>query len=94
MLKWPRRLHLVTKMCKSPILLKKDFEEIAFSNKKKLLKKQKMRLYNAKERPVKFGIIDMRWFYRNRRTFAAFSLRLNQVPNSYYASDFMACLLN
>ena len=35
MLKWPKKLRMVTKMCKSPILLKEDFEDIAYRNNEK-----------------------------------------------------------
>ena len=39
MLKWPKKLHMVTKMCKSPILLQEDFEDIAYRNNEKKHKK-------------------------------------------------------
>ena len=36
----------------------------------------------------------MRWFFKNRKTFVAFSTQLKRASNSFYASEIMACLMN
>ena len=35
----------------------------------------------------------MRWFYRDRSNFVAFSGLLENLPNSFYSSEFIECLL-
>ena len=84
MIKWPRNVSLFTYMTNSPIVLKEDIENQIVGQHKK----------GIRERPVSVGILDMRWFYRHNKTFAAFSLQLNSAPSSYYASEFIECMLD
>ena len=46
------------------------------------------------EKPVKVGILHMRWFFQNKMTFVTFSQQLQNVPNRFFSSKFMSCLLD
>ena len=84
MVKWPKKTSFVTLMRSTPIVLEEELEQEILSTRDK----------NAKEKPVSVGIIDMSWFFRDGESFATFSQYLQRMPNSYYASDFMAALFN
>ena len=76
MLPWPRRLRLFTFMQNSPFILKHQIKE----------QMTKQKHLGAVEKPVRVGVLDMRWFFRNRKTFVTFSQELQGVPNRFYSS--------
>ena len=44
-------------------------------------------------KPVSVRMLDMSWFYRGDDNFVAFSKLLENLPNSFYSTEFMQCLL-
>ena len=44
-------------------------------------------------KPVSIRMLDMQWFYRGNDNFVAFSKQLENLPNSFYSTEFLTCLL-
>ena len=85
MLKWPSKVKMFTFMRNSPFIKKEEIEEHM----------QQEKLIGTVEKPVNVGILDMRWFYNERKNFVAFSRQLyGETPLRYYSSQFMQCLLD
>ena len=78
----------------SPIVFKKELEEQLRreAERGKLCKSKTQRA--VKPAPVNVGILDLRWFYRDRKTFVSFSNELKDASSSFFASDFMMCIMN
>jgi len=49
---------------------------------------------NKVTRAVKVSTTNMRWFYRNKKNFTAFTQMLQGLPNKVYASIFVESLLD
>ena len=46
------------------------------------------------ETAVDVHVFDLRWFFNDRKNFVALSQLLNEMPNSFYESMFLGCLLD
>lgn len=93
MVQWPEKLQLYTHMQSTPIVLKKEIgDQILLDSKENYLcgKTDKV----AKPTPVKVGILELQWFFRNRKTFVSFSTKLKEASTTFYKSELMACVMN
>ena len=45
------------------------------------------------KRPVIVEYLDLRWFFKERKNFIAFSLLLAEMPDSFFTAKFTALLL-
>lgn len=49
---------------------------------------------NLVKRPITVRLIDLGWFFRDKKNFIAFSLNLIDLPKAVYASNFVRCILD
>ena len=45
-------------------------------------------------RPIKVSLLDLDWYFRDRRNFVAFSKLLQYLPKSVYSSELVVCVLD
>ena len=55
---------------------------------KRRLKCWRTKIPKTRKRPVEVLMLDLKWLFRNRKTFVALSTILEDLPNNFYASEF------
>ena len=81
---WPKSLKFFCKMSKTPYITKQELETNDITEAK---------YGKLRQRKIETGVIDLRWFFLNSQNFFTFSRRLNNLPNSFYSSNFVKYLL-
>ena len=82
LLDWPRDLNLLTVRSEKSIITQKQLEDQLASAEDKVT------------RVITVRMLNLEWFYRDRKNFAAFSDMLQELPDEVYATEFIECLLD
>ena len=91
--KWPMDLKLLTFMSAQSATTKDELKsqiKLARNELRGLCRRH----CSEAMRPIKVSLLDLDWYFRDRRNFVAFSKLLQYLPKSVYSSELVVCVLD
>ena len=82
LLDWPRDKALLTKCSRKCTITKEELQAELEDEKDK------------STRAITVRVLNLEWFYRDKKNFSAFTTLFDGLPNQVYSSEFLTCLLD